>query len=323
MTPLLSVRGLKTWLRTPAGIVQAVDGVDFELDEGRTLGIVGESGSGKSVLARSLMGLNPAASEIRAAGQVMYRGRDLRQLDEHDMRALRGREIAMVFQDPMTCLNPVLTIGEQLAQPLRLHLGMTRRQAAGRVLELLNAVGIPAPADRVRHYPHQLSGGQRQRVMIALALSCDPHLLIADEPTTALDVTVQRQILELLRELQAQRRMAMILITHDLGVVADMADAIAVMYAGQVVERGPAAALLGRPRMRYTQALLQCAPSLDSIPGAELASIPGRPPSLIGPPAGCRFAARCAFADAACAVAPALLGEPHAHACWHPVPEGG
>ncbi|TDK26333.1 ABC transporter ATP-binding protein [Luteimonas aestuarii] len=320
--PLLSVRGLKTWLRTPAGIVRAVDGVDFDLHAGRTLGIVGESGSGKSVLARSLMGLNPLSIEVRAGGHALYDGRDLRSLDEANMRRLRGRDFAMVFQDPMTSLNPVMTIGEQIAQPLRLHMGMPRKMAHERAVDLLDSVGLPAPNERARQYPHELSGGQRQRVMIALALSCDPRVLIADEPTTALDVTVQRQILELLQHAQQERRMALVLITHDLGVVADMADEIAVMYAGRFVERGPAAALLAQPRMRYTEALLRCAPTLETPTRTILPSIPGRPPALTAPPQGCHFAARCRYADEVCSRPPALAGDPHAFACWHPATGG-
>ncbi|MCR6663601.1 MAG: ABC transporter ATP-binding protein [Luteimonas sp.] len=320
--PLLSVRGLQTWLRTPAGVVRAVDGVDFDLHAGRTLGIVGESGSGKSVLARSLMGLNPSSIEIRAGGEARYDGRDLRTLDEAGMRQLRGRNFAMVFQDPMTSLNPVMTIGEQIAQPLRLRMGLPRRAAAERAVELLDSVGIPSARERARQYPHELSGGQRQRVMIALALSCDPRVLIADEPTTALDVTVQRQILDLLQRAQQEREMALVLITHDLGVVADMADEIAVMYAGRFVERGPARDLLSRPRMRYTQALLRCAPTLDTPPRTRLPAIPGRPPPLTAAPDGCAFAARCAHADDECRQAPALTGDTHAFACWHPASGG-
>ncbi len=320
--PLLSVRGLRTYLRTPRGVLRAVDGVDFELRAGRTLGIVGESGSGKSVLARSLMGLNPAAIELRAGGSVLYAGEDLRGADERRMRQLRGREFAMVFQDPMTSLNPVLTLGGQIGQVLRLHLGLSRRAAQARAVELLDSVGIPSPRERIDQYPHELSGGQRQRVMIALALSCDPRLLLADEPTTALDVTVQKQILALLQRAQRERDMALVLITHDLGVVADVADDIAVMYAGRIVERAPAASLFAAPRMRYTEALLACAPALDSVPHAPLAAVPGRPPDLTEPLPGCPFAPRCRHADAQCREqAPPLTGGTHAFACWHPAQE--
>lgn len=317
--PLLSVQGLKTWLRSPQGVVRAVDGVDFELHAGKTLGIVGESGSGKSVLARSLMGLNPSAIEIREAGHVWFEGRDLRTLDEARMRPLRGRRIAMVFQDPMTCLNPVIPVGEQIARPLMLHLGLTRKAAHARALELLASVGILVSGTRTTRYPHQLSGGQRQRVMIALALSCDPDILIADEPTTALDVTVQRQVLDLLMQAQQARSMAILLITHNLGVVSDVADDIAVMYAGSFVEKGPARSVLDNPRMRYTQALLECAPSLDTPVRGLLPSIPGRPPPLTALPEGCRFAPRCRFADAQCGQRPPLAGGVHSYACWHPV----
>jgi peptide/nickel transport system ATP-binding protein len=317
--PLLSVRGLKTHLRTPRGILRAVDGVDFDLEAGRTLGIVGESGSGKSVLARSLMGLNPAQIEIRAGGQARYQGQDLRQLDEPAMRALRGSELAMIFQDPMSSLNPVLTIGKQIVQALRLTTRMSRRAADERAVELLDSVGIPSPRERARQYPHELSGGQRQRVMIALALSRDPKLLIADEPTTALDVTVQAQILELLLRAQQERQMALILITHNLGVVAGMADEIAVMYAGRIVERGPATRLLERPHMPYTEALLRCVPALDMPPQLPLAAIPGRPPQLIAVESGCGFASRCTYADAHCrSQTPSLSDQAHAYACWHP-----
>ncbi len=245
------------------------------------------------------------------------------------MRTLRGREFAMVFQDPMTSLNPVLTIGNQIAQVLRLHLRMPRRVASERAVELLDSVGIASPRERARQYPHELSGGMRQRAMIALALSCDPKLVIADVPTTALDVTVQAQILDLLLRAQQERQMALILITHNLGVVAGMADEIAVMYAGRIVERGIASDVLQHPRMPYTEALLRCAPTLDTPPQTRLTAIPGRPPLLLDPPPGCRFAPRCDFADAHCrAEAPALQSAPqphasqqhasHAFACWHP-----
>jgi len=320
--PLLSVEGLKTYFRTGHGLLRAVDDVSFELAAGRTLGVVGESGSGKSVMARSLAGLVPEPPAIRAGGRVLFAGRDLRQLSERQLRRVRGREIAMIFQDPMTALNPVLPIGRQIAQVLKLHLGMTRRQAMARAQALLDSVGIPSPRQRLDEYPHQLSGGMRQRVMIALALACDPKLLIADEPTTALDVTVQAQILELLKQQQQERHMALILITHDIGVVAGLADDIAVMYAGRIVERAPALALFADMRMPYTAALFRSIPRLENPSHTRLEAIGGMPPDMADLPAGCRFAPRCKLADMHChAAEPPLAGDTpdHRYACWHPL----
>ena len=295
--PLLRVDGLTTYIQTPRGLLHAVDDVSFDLAPGRTLGVVGESGSGKSVMARSLLGLLPEPPAIKVGGRVMFGGRDLRQLSESALRRVRGREIAMVFQDPMTALNPVLPIGRQIAQVVQLHLGMTRRQAIARALVLLDSVGIPSPKQRLEEYPHLLSGGMRQRVMIALALACDPKLLIADEPTTALDVTVQAQILELLASLRAELGMAMLLITHDLAVVAEACDEVMVLYAGRVVERAPTAELLARPRHPYTAGLLRARESLEEIPGSLPAE---RLP-------GCAFAPRCTRAQDRCrAEAPEL-----------------
>jgi peptide/nickel transport system ATP-binding protein len=319
---LLVVEDLKTYFRATRGLVRAVDGVSFSLAAGRTLGIVGESGSGKSVLARSLLGLVPEPPGVRAGGSILFGGRDLRRLAEREFRQVRGREIAMVFQDPMTALNPVMPIGRQIAQVLKLHLRMTGTAARARALELLTSVGIPSPRRRLGEYPHQLSGGMRQRVMIALALACDPRLLIADEPTTALDVTVQAQILDLLKRQQEDRHMALILISHDLGVVAGLADDIAVMYAGRIVERASAEALFADMRMPYTAALFRSIPKLANASHTRLEAIGGRPPDLVDLPAGCRFAPRCRFADEQCrAGEPALAGESaeHVYACWHPM----
>ena len=321
---LLDVTDLHTSFRTPAGTVRAVDGVSLTLDRGRTLGIVGESGSGKSVLARSIMGLLPRRN-VERRGRVVYDGHELTSLGTRAQRGLWGGEMAMVFQDPMTALNPVLKIGAQITEGLRHHVGLDRRTAQANAVALLRSVGIPEPERRLKQYPHELSGGMRQRVMIAVALACGPKLLFADEPTTALDVTVQAQILNLLARQQRERNMAMILVTHDLGVVAGRADDIAVMYAGQVVETAPTATLFRNVRMPYTEALLRSIPKLDEPRHARLQAIPGRPPQLIDPPAGCRFAPRCPYARARCHVeAPPLVeSEPgHSFRCWYPVGHG-
>jgi peptide/nickel transport system ATP-binding protein len=298
-----------------------VDGVSFELEAGQTLGIVGESGSGKTVLSRSLLGLTPATS-----GQILFEGRDLLAMDELELRTIRGREISIVFQDPMTSLNPVLTIGSQIAESLTCHLKLGRKAARARARELLAAVGIPSPAARLNEYPHQLSGGMRQRVTIAMALACEPQLIIADEPTTALDVTVQAQILDLLKQQQRERGMAMILISHDLGVVAGRTDEIAVMYAGRIVERAPTRLLFERTRMPYTEALLRAIPRLEQASHTRLLAIGGRPPDLVSPPPGCRFAPRCGRAQDRCRVEEPILQldrEPaHWFACWFPVGTG-
>lgn len=324
--PLLKVERLRSWLKTERGVVRAVDGVDLELRGGETLGLVGESGSGKSVLARSLLGLNPKAIEMRPEGRVLYRGEDLRAMPEREMRRWRGRELAMIFQDPMTSLNPVMTVGRQIGQVLRHQLGSSRAQAAKGAIELLQEVGIPSPEERAGQYPHQLSGGMRQRVMIAMAVACRPRLLLADEPTTALDVTVQAQILRLLRKMQSERDMALILITHDLGVVAEVADSIAVMYAGHIVEYGPAREVLANPRMPYTRGLLDCVPAMSAPSHSRLAVIPGRPPPLIDPPPGCRFADRCPRVQEDCRQRPPPLSPgdaSHRFACFHPLPANG
>ncbi|MGE0576747.1 MAG: ABC transporter ATP-binding protein [Reyranella sp.] len=319
-TPLLSVEDLHTHFRTPRGRVRAVDGVSFALDRGRTLGIVGESGCGKSVLARTIMSLLPSTAQVPSASRVTFEGRDLRRLSERQLRQVRGRHMAMIFQDPMTSLNPVMTCGAQIVETLTYHMGLGRRAARERAVELFTAVGIPEPARRVDHYPHQLSGGMRQRVAIAIALSCEPALLIADEPTTALDVTVQAEILDLLSRQQRERHMALILITHDLGVVAGHTDEVAVMYAGRIVERAATTTLFAHTRMPYTEALLRSIPRLADPPHTPLETIAGRPPELIDPPPGCRFAPRCRYVAEDCRRAtPELSGDGHAFACWHPL----
>lgn len=321
--PLLEVKDLVTHFSTPRGVVRAVDGVSFTLEAGRMLGIVGESGSGKTVLSRAILGLTPKRAVARAGGEIRFQGRDLRGLDEAALREVRGTGIAMIFQDPMTALNPVMRIGQQIMEPLRYHFGLSKRVALNQAIELLGQVGIPSPHKRVDEYPSQLSGGMRQRVMIAIALSCEPRLLIADEPTTALDVTVQAQILDLLQRLQQERDMAIILISHDLNVVGGRADEVAVMYAGQIVERGPARALFGEARMPYTHALLRSSPRLDEPSHTRLSAIPGRPPDLANPPAGCRFNPRCDRRGAKCTVElPPLIPDDdfdHVYRCWYPV----
>jgi oligopeptide/dipeptide ABC transporter ATP-binding protein len=323
-TALLEVRDLTVHFRTPRGTLRAVDGVSFRLEPGQMLGLVGESGSGKTVLSRALIGLTPRRAVEKIAGEISYLGRDLRGLGESELRKVRGREIAMVFQDPMTALNPVMKVGTQIGESLRYHLGMTRSAARRRAIELLDRVGIPSPARRVSDYPHQLSGGMRQRVVIAIALSCQPKLLIADEPTTALDVTVQAQILDLLQELQREQHMAVILVSHDLEVVGGRADHIAVMYAGRIVEHAPAHALFDATRMPYTEALLRSVPHLEAPSHTRLETIPGRPPSLVTPVVGCRFEPRCNRAASRCREAePSLVAEPadpeHTYRCWYPI----
>jgi oligopeptide/dipeptide ABC transporter ATP-binding protein len=296
---LLEVNDLRTHFFTREGVVQAVDGVDFSLDKGQTLGIVGESGSGKSVTALSIMGLIPRPPARIVSGSVMFEGRDLAHLEERELEDVRGREIAMIFQDPMTSLNPTLKIGTQITEVAKRHLGMDDKAARRRAVELLEEVHIPNAADRLSDYPHRFSGGMRQRVMIAIALVCNPKLLIADEPTTALDVTVQAQVLDLLEELRQSHDMAMIIITHDMGVVAEVADEIAVMYAGQIVERAASLELFDHPEHPYTEALLGALPQIEGegIRQARLTAIPGRPPDLISPPEACRFAPRCPYAN--------------------------
>ena len=293
MQPLLQVEDLRTWFHTDEGTAKAVDGVSFGLAEQETLGIVGESGCGKSVTALSILRLIPDPPGRVEGGSVRFQGRDLLALSEKEMRRIRGNEIAMIFQEPMTSLNPVYTIGEQISEVLRLHRGLSRGEAEERAVEMLRRVRIPDPEQRVEEYPHQLSGGQRQRVMIAMALACDPALLIADEPTTALDVTVQAQILELIAELRRQSNMALILITHDMGVIAGLCDRVMVMYAGRVVEAAPVRELFHDPQHPYTAGLLRSMPRLDEVMHDRLTTISGQPPNLQRLPAGCAFRTRC------------------------------
>ena len=311
MEHLLDVRGLKTHFATDDGMVHAVDGVDLHIDRGETLGVVGESGCGKSVTAFSIMRLLPIPPARIVAGQILWKGRDLLKLDDAAMRAIRAKEIAMVFQEPMTSLNPVYSIGDQIAEVVRLHDGLGRRSAMDRTVEMLRLVRIPNPERRVRDYPHQFSGGMRQRVMIAMALSCGPQLLIADEPTTALDVTIQAQILDLLGELKERMGMAVMLITHAMGVIAETAQRVVVMYAGKVVEEAPVEVLFSAPRHPYTQGLIRSIPRIDTAAAAKtrLETIAGVVPSLLDPPVGCRFSARCRFARDECSAATPTLRE--------------
>src|ERR671922_2654727 len=310
---LLEVSGLRTHFFTREGVVRAVDGVSFSVDAGRTLGIVGESGCGKSVTALSIMGLLPKPPARIVDGSVEFEGRDITQLSERGLEDVRGREIAMIFQDPMTSLNPTLTIGTQLTETMRRHLGLSKGAARQRAIKLLEEVHIPRAAERLDDYPHRFSGGMRQRVMIAIAVSCSPKLLIADEPTTALDVSVQAGVLDLLEELREQRGMAMVVITHDMGVVAEVADKVAVMYAGQIVEQASTLELFEKPEHPYTEALLEALPQLEGegIRERRLTAIPGRPPDLVDPPAACRFAPRCPYAGLgdSCATVPPELRE--------------
>jgi oligopeptide/dipeptide ABC transporter ATP-binding protein len=319
VSALLEVDDLVTHFRTPRGVVRAVDGVTFTLERGQTLGIVGESGSGKTVLSRSIMGLLPPKNVV-TGGHVRFEDRDLTALAPDQMRKVWGAEIAMVFQDPMTSLNPVMKIGKQVTEGLREHLDMEKDRANETAIALLKSVGIPEPERRLQQYPFELSGGMRQRVTIAIAIACGPKLLIADEPTTALDVTVQSQILNLLQDKQRERHMAMILVTHDLGVVAGRTDHIAVMYAGKIVEKAPTAKLFTEMRMPYTEALIKSIPKPDQPSHTRLLAITGRPPDLVHPPKGCNFAPRCPYARDKCHdEEPPLEGGDHAFACWYPV----
>ena len=318
---LLVVDDVRTHFRTSRGLVRAVDGVSFTLDGGRTLGIVGESGSGKTVLSRSIMGLLPKRNTETPTGQVLFKGNDLRAAPRKELQRIWGCDVAVVFQDPMTSLNPVMKIGKQMTEVMRRHLGISQKEADQRAVELLRSVDINEPDRRLEQYPHQLSGGMRQRVTIAMALGCSPELLIADEPTTALDVTVQAQILDLLQAQQRQRNMAMIIVTHDLGVVAGRTDEIMVMYAGQVVEKAPTRELFTRVRMPYTEALLQSIPRIEDNVDTRLKVIPGRPPDLASPPKGCRFAPRCSYTQTKCLEEPPpLVSEgDHQYRCWFPI----
>jgi peptide/nickel transport system ATP-binding protein len=304
---LLEVNDLKTYFRTDDGVVKAVDGVSFSVEKGETLGIVGESGSGKSVTCLTIMGLNSKKNTI-SSGQALFKGQDLLHMSARQLRQIRGNDMAMIFQDPMTSLNPVHRVGDQLVEAVLLHQDVTKKQAKARALELLNAVGIPRAERRIDDYPHQFSGGMRQRVMIAMALVNDPDLLIADEPTTALDVTTQAQIMNLMKRLQNDFGSAIILITHDLGVVAETADDIVVMYAAKVAEQAPVEDVFNRPHHPYTWGLLGSLPRLDTDV-ERLVQIPGQPPSLLHPPKGCRFHPRCPYVMAVCKqVEPALVG---------------
>ena len=325
MATLLQVKGLRTQFFTQDGIVNAVNGIGYELAEGETLGIVGESGCGKSVGVLSVMRLIPQPPGRIVGGEVLFGGRDLLKVDEAEMRQVRGNKIAMVFQDPMTSLNPVLTINQQVSEALELHLGMDRAQARKRTIELLEMVNIPKAADRVDDYPHQFSGGMRQRVMIAMALSCNPQLLIADEPTTALDVTIQAQIIDIVKRLKQELGMAIIWITHDLGVVAGLADRVIVMYAGFIIETADVKDMYADPRHPYTLGLLRSIPRLDAERKSKLTPIEGLPPDLIDLPPGCPFAPRCSYAIERC-----LQENPHLEtvarrhqvACWVDVTAG-
>jgi oligopeptide/dipeptide ABC transporter ATP-binding protein len=313
------VEGLRTHFHTRAGVVRAVDGVDLSVEAGSTLGVVGESGSGKTVTALSVMRLIEPPGRIEEGSRILFEGDDLACAEEDELRSVRGNEISMIFQEPMSSLNPVHTVGDQIAEAVRLHRGVGRRAARDRAIEMLDLVGIPSPRQRAGDHPHQLSGGMRQRVMIAMALCCDPRLLIADEPTTALDVTIQAQILELMLDLRDRLGMAMMLITHDLGVVAEMADEVAVMYAGRIVERGSVEALFRSPQHPYTEALLQSIPVLGMTRAEPLRVIRGMVPSPLRWPSGCRFAARCDRAFERCLHDdPPLLGSEGSQqaACW-------
>jgi oligopeptide transport system ATP-binding protein len=329
--PLLEVNDLKTQFFTRDGVVRAVDGVSFHLEQGETLGLVGESGCGKSVTALSLMRLIPQPPGKIVNGQIVFDGQDILKMDDDDVRGIRGNNIAMIFQDPMTSLNPVLTISRQISEALELHLKMDKGEARKRTIELLELVGIPSAKKRVDDYPHQFSGGMRQRVMIAMALSCNPKLILADEPTTALDVTIQAQILDLLKNLAREFRTAFILITHDLGVVAGMTQRIHVMYAGRIVEKADTGELFANPKMPYTWGLLRSIPRLDEQRKAKLLPIEGLPPDLIQPPVGCKFEPRCQYRRDICKEKePELQNIPkakpdHEARCWgtQNVPGGG
>jgi peptide/nickel transport system ATP-binding protein len=321
MAPILEITDLSTHIKLTKSVVQAVGNVHLEIAAGETLGLVGESGCGKSMTGLSIMGLLPPGGSI-VSGSVKLEGRELVGLPDHELRRIRGNDVAMIFQDPLTSLDPTKTIGYQVAEPVRLHRGASKKEARDRAAEVLGLVGLPRPAERLDDYPHQLSGGLRQRVMIAMALSCEPKLLIADEPTTALDVTIQAQILALLSDLKSRLGMAMLLITHDMGVIAGHADRVNVMYAGRLVEESETVELFAHMHHPYTQALLASIPRLDQKASMRLANIPGLPPDLSRPPAGCRFAARCSRADDKCiSQEPPLAGPSmeHQFSCWHPV----
>lgn len=321
--PLLQVEDLYTQFDTPKGIARAVDGVSFSLERGKTLGIVGESGSGKSVLSRTIIDILAKDGSVLYDGEIIFEGRDLRALNEREMREIRGREIAMVFQDPMSSLNPVKKIGKQITEVLTKRMGMSSHLAKVRAAELINSVGIPDAEQQLGRYPMHLSGGMRQRIAIAIAIACEPKLLIADEPTTALDVTIQAQILDLLKELQNKHDMSVMLITHNLGIVSGYTDDVAVMYAGKIVEKCSTDELISNPIMPYTEALMNSAPSLADAPHTRLQAIPGLPPNLLNLPEGCSFQSRCNYKEEKCSsYAPDLttIKDPdHKFACWYPL----
>ena len=321
---MLEVKDLRTSFFTPAGEVKAVNGVSFNLDHGKVLGIVGESGSGKSVTAYSILQILTHPGRI-VGGSIRFNGQELVGLSDKEMRKIRGNKISIIFQDPMTSLNPVYTVGNQLMEAIRIHTGRNREQAKARAAEMLTLVGINEPEKRLKQYPYELSGGMRQRVMIAMALACEPDILIADEPTTALDVTIQAQILELMQDLQKKLGMAIIMITHDLGVIADMCDEVVVMYAGSICERGTADAIFYHPRHEYTKGLLRSIPNIDSDVKERLIPISGTPIDLLYMPSGCPFAPRCERAMKQCLAARApevFVGQDHISACWMNYKEG-
>jgi oligopeptide/dipeptide ABC transporter ATP-binding protein len=316
--PLLSVDDLRCEFVTRAGVVRAVDGISFSIEAGHSLGVVGESGCGKSVTALSLVRLFPPTAHVRLAGSVEFDGQDLMQASEAELRRVRGRQISIVFQDPLTSLNPVIPVGEQIAESVRLHLGFSRKAARQRSIELLSRVGIPDPHRRVDDLPVRFSGGMRQRVMIAIAIACEPKLLIADEATTALDVTIQAQILALLDQLRRDLGMALMVISHDLGVVSAICDSVQVMYAGLIIERGPVNIILNEPEHPYTQGLLRLVPRLDTMRHHRLRPIPGQPPQVLSQQPGCRFLPRCEHATDRCHESPPLIevGRRHSSLCW-------
>jgi oligopeptide/dipeptide ABC transporter ATP-binding protein len=321
MAPLLEITALRTFIRQRRDEVRAVDGVSLHIDEGETLGLVGESGCGKTMAGMSIIRLLPPGGYI-AGGSIKLAGKELADLPENQMRHIRGNEVAVIFQDPMTSLNPTMQIGDQIAEAVQIHRNASKAEALQRAEEVLGLVGMPRPKERLRDYPHQLSGGLRQRVMIAMALSCDPKLLIADEPTTALDVTIQLQILELLYDLKQRLKMAVLLITHDMGVIAGRADRVMVMYAGKIVESADTVELFENTRHPYTEALLASIPRMDQREEIALYTIPGLPPDLANPPAWCRFQPRCRYATTVCREQePELKGDSPAHeyACFNPV----
>jgi oligopeptide transport system ATP-binding protein len=324
MPTVLEVKDLVTRFYTPEGVVHAVNGVSFNLDEGETLAIVGESGSGKSVTMLTLMKLIPQPPGKVEGGEAMFLGKDLLKLNHEEIRHVRGAQVAMIFQDPMTSLNPVLTIGRQMMEPMLIHLAMTKDQARQRAIELLRMVGIPSAENRLEDYPHQFSGGMRQRVMIAMALACTPQVLIADEPTTALDVTIQAQIVELVKRLRTELGMAIIWITHDLGIVAGIAQKVLVMYAGFIVERASVKELYANPQHPYTRGLIGSLPRVDARNEGRLVSIEGLPPDMLRPPTGCPFAVRCPYVFDQCVENPPLLpvAPGHEAACWWNIDEG-